>query len=171
MKSVSTQHVILTDEGTFWNRCVFDREYNRRLYAALRFPTYVIERSYDDGIRIYWMARVTPKAPDIPFGLGTVIGDNLSYVERGVFDKTRNLYTFEVLTANLTDKVKIDGKMWSVGVAGKRECIRKAVISINVDMPILGGTIEEYILASLAGSYDTAAEYANRYIQANGLSA
>jgi hypothetical protein len=168
MQKITLRHEMACDEETFWYRCIFDREYNERLYLTeLRFPRYEVGRLEDDGEHIHKVVTVAPLLPPLPGPVKKVIGDSLAYTESGVFTKATCRYIFTVAPLAVGDKATTSGEMIVQKLADKR-ILRVANISIDVKVFLVGRLIEDQILTSLRTSYDRATEFTNRFVKEKG---
>lgn len=168
MQHITLRHEMACDEDTFWYKCVFDKEYNERLYfQELRFPRYDLEKFEDDGEHIRRVVTVAPRLPPLPGPVKRVIGDSLAYTEAGVFTRATRRYTFTVTPARVGDKATTSGDLW-VEKLGDKKIARIAKIGIEVRVLLVGGLIEDQILNSLRSSYDRAASFTNQFVREKG---
>jgi hypothetical protein len=148
---------------------VFDAEFNKKLYIeALQFPVWKLLESKDDDAKLWRRVQVDPPIGNMPGALKKVIGDKLSYVEEGTFDKKAKRYSFKVVPSTMTDKTKVLGEMWVEKVAEKK-ITRFTKISVEVKIFMVGGLVEDRILADLRASYEKGTSFTNQYIKENGL--
>jgi hypothetical protein len=169
MPEITLRHEIETDEDTYWAKCVFDADFNRRLYLeALKVPEWRILDSRSDDATIWRRVQVDPPTGNMPGPVKKVIGDRLSYVEEGTFDRKTRRYAFKVTPSTLADKTKVVGDMW-VEKQGDKRCARVTKISVEVKVFMVGGLVEDRILSDLRSSYDNATSFTNQYIKENGL--
>ena len=169
MSEILLRHEIDTDEDTYWAKCVFDAEFNRKLYMeALQFPEWRLLDSKDDDASIWRKVQVDPPVGNLPGPVKKVIGDRLSYVEEGTFDKKAKRYSFTVTPSTLADKTKVVGEMW-VEKLGDKKIARVTKISVAVKVFVVGGMVEDRIVADLRSSYDKGTTFTNQYIKENGL--
>jgi len=88
MPEVTLKHEIDTDEDTFWEKVVFNEEFNKKLFeGALKFPAWTLLDQKEDDAKITRKVTVSPPTGDLSAALKKVIGDRLSYTEEGTFDK------------------------------------------------------------------------------------
>jgi hypothetical protein len=171
MPEITLRHEIDTDEDTYWARCVFDADFNKKLYIdALKFPQWKLLDSKNDDAKIWRRIQVDPPTGDMPGAVKKVIGDRLSYVEEGTFDKKTKRYSFKVTPSTMAEKTKVAGEMWveKLGDADKR-IARVTKISVEVKVFIVGGLVEDRILSDLRSSYDKGTVFTNAYIKENSL--
>ena len=172
MPEITLRHEIDTDEDTYWARCVFDADFNKKLYIdALKFPQWKLIDSKDDDAKIWRKIQVDPPTGDMPGAVKKVIGDRLSYVEEGTFDKKTKRYSFKVTPSTMAEKTKVAGEMWveKLGDANGKKIARVTKISVEVKVFMVGGMIEDRIVADLRSSYDKGAVFTTQFIKENGL--
>jgi hypothetical protein len=168
MQEITLRHEMSCDEETYWHKCVFDAEYNERLYLKeLKFPQYELEQYEDDGTIIRRRVKVAPQLPPMPAPVKKVIGEGLAYTEVGSFDRKTNRYSFTATPNALGDKATTKGEM-RVEVLGEKKIARVAKISVDVKVFMVGGLIEDQILNSLRSSYERAASFTNDYVKEKG---
>ena len=169
MPDISLRHEFATDEDTYWTKCVFDAEFNKKLYIdALKFPVWKLLDSKDDDAKIWRRVQVDPPVGNLPGPVKKVIGDRLSYVEEGTFDKKTKRYVFKVTPSTMAEKTKVAGEMW-VEKLGDKRIARHTKISVEVKIFMVGGMVEDRIVADLRSSYDKGAAFTSEYIEENGL--
>ena len=169
MPEITLRNDIDTDEDTYWSKCVFDAEFNKKLYIeALQFPVWKLLESKDDDAKLWRRVQVDPPIGNMPGPLKKVIGDKLSYVEEGTFDKKAKRYSFKVVPSTMTDKTKVIGEMWVEKVAEKK-ITRFTKMNVEVKIFMVGGLVEGRILADLRASYDKGTSFTNQYIKDHGL--
>ena len=166
---ITLRHEINTDEDTYWARCVFDAPFNEKLYkGALKFPEWKVLDSKDDDAKLWRRVQVDPPVGDVPGPVKKVIGDRLSYVEEGTFDKKSKRYSFKVTPSTMADKTKVSGELW-VEKLGDKKIARVTRISVEVKVFMVGGLVEDRILGDLRSSYDKGTAFTNEFIKENGL--
>ena len=158
-----------TDVETYWNEIFFDEEYNARLYReALGFKDFqLVELTGEkDGPRTRTMR--TEPAADAPAVVRKLIGDSLTYTESGRFDPETKVWTYQITTSKLADKLHIGGRLWAEP-QGDKKLARAAEIEIDVKIFGVGGTIEKFIEKTTRDSYVKATAFTNRFIREKGL--
>ncbi len=169
MPSVTMRHEFETDEDTYWSKIVFDETFNKKMYEGhLKMPAWKILDQKEDDAKLTRRVQVEPDAGNLPGPVKKVIGDKLSYVEEGTFDKKSKRYSFVVHPSALPEKTKISGEMW-VEKIGDKKIARIAKMSVEVKVMLVGGMVEERILSDLRASYDKGSSYTNQFIKENGL--
>ena len=169
MAEITLRNEINTDEDTYWARCVFDLEFNERMYkVALKFPEWKQLESKEDDSKIVRKIQVDPPTGNMPAAVKKVIGDSLKYVEEGTFDKKTKHYTFKVTPSMLPDKTKVSGEMW-VEKLGDKKIVRITKMNVEVKVFVVGSMIENSILSDLKSSYEKGTNFTNDYIKEKGL--
>lgn len=169
MPEVMLRHEIDTDEDTFWSKIVFDEAFNKKLYeSALKFPKWQLLDSKEDDNKITRRVQVDPPMGDLPGPVKKVIGDRLGYVEDGTFDKKTKRYSFKVTPSTMAEKTKVNGELW-VEKIGDKKIRRLCRISVEVRVFVVGGMVEDRIMADLRSSYDNSTKFTNDFIKENGL--
>lgn len=163
------KHTIETDIDTFWNKVIFEPEFNRKLFIEfLGFTTYNVleDRTDPDGVR-HRRIDCVPKI-ELPAAARKVLGDNLGFVEVGRYDPAVKRYYVQVLPKTGGDKIKTTTEIWAEPLGDKR-CERIVSIDNSVKIFGIGGLVEGFIEQQTRDSYARGAEYTNRYIRENGL--
>ena len=166
MSELTIRHDIESDADTYW-KCVWDEEYNRRLYMdVLKFRECTRLSQTDSGDTITRRIKLNPPATDLPGPIAKVVGD-LSWIEEGTFDKKTGRYRVKVVTASMPDKTHIAGELWCEPRGDKR-CERFAKMNIEVKVFMVGGLVEKRIMEDMKKSYDAAAKFTNEYVREKG---
>lgn len=169
MPEITLRHEFETDEDTYWAKCVMDADFNKKLFVEfLEFPEWRLLDSKDDETKTWRRVQVDPPVGNLPAALKKVIGDKLSYVEEGTFDKKSKRYSFKVTPSTMAEKTKVAGEMW-VEKLGDKKIVRVTKIAVEVKVFMVGGLVEERILSDLRSSYDKGAAFTNQYVKENGL--
>jgi hypothetical protein len=168
MTDLTLKHELNCDADTYWQKCVFDAEYNRRLYfEELKFRKYEVVEQRDTGDTIVRRVKAEPETGNIPGPVKKVFGDSFGYVEEGTFDKKDQRYEFHTSPAAFADKVKISGSLVCEPLGDKR-VNRITRVHIEVKVFMIGGMIEERIIADIKHSYAKAAELTNAWVKEKG---
>jgi hypothetical protein len=163
------KHLFPTDPDTFWAKVFFDAEYNKGLYAALRYKTWEqIERTELPGGKIRRRARMEPGF-DAPSILKKVIGDGISYVEEGTFDPATKRWAYAIVPSKMPDRVKTNGEYW-LEPRGDKELERICTVNIDASIFGIGGALESYLEKTTRESYETAARFTREFLVKSGLS-
>jgi hypothetical protein len=169
MPEITLRHEIDTDEDTFWSKIVFDEAFNEKLYqGALKFPRWKLLEMNEGDAKITRKVQVEPPLGDLPGAVKKVVGDRLAYTEEGSFDKKAKRYSFKVTPSTLPDKTKVTGEMWCEPV-GEKKIRRMCRILVEVKVFVVGGMIEDRIMADLRASYDNSTTYTNQILEETGL--
>jgi hypothetical protein len=153
-----------TDVDTYWASLFFDREYNDRLYKeGLGFPSFeMLELTGEPGQRRTRKIRTEPKS-EAPTVVKKLIGDSLAYTESGTWDPATRLWTFNVVTSKLADRLKITGKLWAEP-KGDKKMERVCEMEIEVKILVGGGAIEKFVESTTRDNYVKAAKFTNSFI-------
>jgi hypothetical protein len=164
----TVRHVFNTDVDTYWNKIFFDTEYNDRLYReGLKFKDFaVLELTGEPGGPRTRKMRTEPAA-DAPAVVRKLIGDSLTYNETGTFDPAKKLWSYDIVTSKLADRIKIGGTLWAES-KGEHEIERVAEIEIVVKIVGVGGAIEKFIEKTTRESYEKATKFTNDFIAEKG---
>ena len=169
MTRFTLKHLFPTDAATFWSKVFFDPEYNRGLYAALKYKSWeqVDKREDPDGT-IRRRARMEP-AFDAPGIVKKVVGDGISYVEDGVYDPKTGKWVYEIVPSKMPDKIKTHGEYW-VEARGPHEVERICTVNIDASIFGIGGALESYLEKTTRESYEVAARFTRDFLGRHGLS-
>jgi hypothetical protein len=166
MPSIEIRHAMDCDVDTYW-KCVFDDEYNRRLYMdVLKFREAKTLSQNDTGDKKTRKLYLNPPPADLPGPVAKVLGD-LSWHEEGSFDTKTKRYRFKVIPASAADKTTIEGEIWCEP-RGDKKCERVAKTNIDVKIFMVGGIVEKRIEADMRKSYDVAAKFTGEYVKEKG---
>lgn len=169
MAEIRVEHVFECSEETFWTKVFFDDDYNRRLFQEqLRFPTWRVKKSEEQGDEVRRTIEASPPVGDLPGPLKAVVGDNAGYEERGVFNKKTRRYQVQVVPNRMADKISVNVEMWTEPLGDKR-CKRFAKATATAKIFGVGGMLEKKLLADLERSYEKSAAFTNTYVAEKGL--
>ncbi len=169
MPDVTLRHELDCDADTYFLKCVFDEDYDRRLFfEALKFKDHKLLEQKDDGKTIFRRAHNDPPMAGLPGPVKKVIGESLSYLEEGTYDRATKRYTFSIKPSALGDKSKVEGVMYCEKLGDKRVA-RIAEMHVEVKIFVVGKLIEDRIIEDLRQSYAKAAEFTNEYVKAKGF--
>jgi len=169
MAEITLRHDINTDEDTYWKKIVFDEAFNKEMYEQhMKFPGWTLLDSKDDDQKTYRKVKVEPKVGNLPGPVKKVLGEKISYVEEGTFDKKTKKYVFHVTPSSLAEKTKIKGEMYCES-KGDKKLSRVCKMSVEVKVMLVGGMVEERILSDLRQSYEDGTSFTNDYIAKHGL--
>jgi hypothetical protein len=168
MPEILLRHEMDCTEDTYWDKCIFDEEYNRRLFIdTLKFPGFTLLASTDDADKKTKKARIDPPVVGIPGPVKKAIGDRLSYVEDGVYDKKTRRYRCVITPSTFADKTKVSAELWCETL-GEKRIARSVKVSVEVKVFMLGSMVEEKIMQDLKHSYEQAAIFTNAYCKEKG---
>jgi hypothetical protein len=164
------RHTFNTDAETYWTKVFFSRDYNTRLFAeALGFGYEILSLEEEpNGVRRR-KVRIEPKA-DMPGFMKKLVGDGIQYVEEGSFDPTKKLWSYKVTTSKLSEKINISGTFFAEP-KGEKQVDRVCVLNVVVKIPLVGSSVEEFIIRTTRESYDKVQVFTNKYIESEKLNA
>jgi hypothetical protein len=167
MAEVTVRHELDCSIDDYWNKCVFDAEFNQVLYVQrLHFNSFVLVEQNDLGTLRTKKAKIEPPLTSVPAGVKKVVGDRLSYFEDGTFDRTTGHYKCVIVPSTFSDKTKVEAELWCEpspsGDAHK--CVRFARVKVEVKVFVVGGIVEEKIMQDLRGSYDAEAAFVREWV-------
>ena len=166
MSEQESRHVLACDTETYF-KCVFDEDYNRRLYLdVLKFRELKLLSQEDTGDTITRKVYLNPPKMDLPGPIAKVVGD-LSWVEEGTYDKKTQRYRFKITPGSMPERSKIEGQVWCED-RGPKKIERVAKTVVDVKAFVVGGLIEKRILDDMKKSYDAAAEFTDAFVKDKG---
>lgn len=169
MAEFHVRHEFDCAEDTFWEKVMFDPDFNRRLYKEeLKFPDWKVLEQKDDGKTIRRKVHIDPPVTGLPGPVKKAVGDKFSYVEDGVYDRATRTYTFHVTPSAMAEKTKTTGTLKTEKL-GDKKCARLADIKVDVKVFMIGGMVEDWIIGDLKSSYEAAAKFTRTYLQEKGL--
>lgn len=153
-------------EETYWEKCHFDPEYNRRLYLEhLKFPGWKLLETKTEGDKTSRKVVLDPPVGALPGPVKKLMGDSFSYTEQGTYDKKTGRYTFTITPSTMADKTKVNGEIWCEKT-GDKKIKRYAKIKVDVSVFMVGKMVEEKVMGDLKVSYETAAPFTNGFVKA-----
>lgn len=169
MPEITLRHEFECDEDAYWDKCLFDLEFNTKLYLeTLKFPHYEVLTDDNGTERRIRKVRIEPQVGSLPGPVKKIIGDKLAYLEEGTFDKKTKRYTFTITPSILPEKTKTGGELFCEKLGDKR-IARIAKIKVEVKVFAIGGMVEDKIIGDLKASYDAAAKFTNEWVKTKGL--
>jgi hypothetical protein len=166
MPEQEIRHSMECDVDAYW-KCVFDEEYNRRLYnEVLKFRDFRVISQTEEGPRRSRKIYLNPAVADLPGPIAKVVGD-LSWHEEGTFDATTKRYAFQIIPASLPDKSTITGEIWCEP-RGPKSVERIARLRAEVKVFMVGGLIEKRIFDDTRKSYEAAARFTSEFVREKG---
>lgn len=163
------RHTLETDKKTYWDRVFFDPDFNRRLYRdALGFGAFeVLSETGAPGEARTRRMRTEPKS-EAPAVVKKLLGDGISYIEDGRWDPETGVWTYQITTSRLSDKMRIGGRFW-VEPRGEKKIERLCECDVEVKIALVGGAVEGFIEKTTRESYDAAARFTNQFIREKQL--
>jgi hypothetical protein len=150
---------------TYWEKCHFDPEYNRRLYLEhLKFPGWKLIETKTEGDKVSRKVVLDPPVGALPGPVKKLMGDSFSYTEVGTYDKKTGRYTFNITPSTMADKTKVTGEIWCEKL-GEKKIARHARITVEVKVFMVGSMVEEKVMGDLKHSYDAAAPFTNGFVK------
>ena len=165
----TARQVFNCDVDTFWNKIFFDPEYNKTLFLeGLGFKgCEILELTGEPGTARKRVMKTEPKA-EAPAVVTKLIGGNFTYTETGTFDPATKVWTYEIVTSQMADKVKTKGRFY-LQPTGEKQCERINEVELNVSIFGVGGVIEKFIEGQTQDSSRKTAEFTNQWIAKKGL--
>ncbi len=164
MTSLRISHDFECSEETFWSRIFFDLEFNRRMYLEwLGFEVWEELAHSEDDASVHRTIRVVPKVTELPGPIRAVLGERLEYRELGTWDRRTRRYRYEVKSATLGDKLKVEGELWCEPLGAER-CRRHFVVNVEVKVFGIGGLIEKRLVADLQQNYEASSRHTQEFL-------
>jgi Protein of unknown function (DUF2505) len=168
MAEVTIRHEIDCSISDYWDKCVFDNDFNQKLYVErLHFHSFVPSESVDSPERRTKKCTMEPPLTGIPGPAKKVIGDALKYAEDGYLDKKTMRYQSAITPSTFADKTKVSAELWCepspTGDANK--CVRFARVRVEVKVFVVGSMVEEKIMRDLHESYDAEAAFVGEWVR------
>jgi hypothetical protein len=165
---VEIRHDLDFSGEDYWEKAVLIPEYNQRLYAeCLKFPRFELKEQREEGNLVHRRILIEPPLGGLPGPAKKVLGDKLSYVEEGTYDRKTLRYTFKVTPSTLSDKVKVEGEMWCEP-RGEGKCTRHVRVNVDVKVFMVGSMIEDKIAADMRDSYTKAIPFTADWLKSRG---
>lgn len=159
MKELVAEHVIACTPERFWSLW-FDPDWHRTyLIDGMGYLDCAIGPVRAEGEAKLRDMTVTPRVA-IPRALQRVVGERLSYVERGRFDGRRWSYTLSLAALSAFR----GGGTVELEAQPDGRCRRIARMHFAVDMPVVGRKIAATAADNAAGELDRGAAYINRWL-------
>jgi hypothetical protein len=168
MAEITLRHEIACSIQDYWDKCVFDNDFNQKLYVEkLHFNSFVPSESVDSADRRTKKCTMEPPLVGIPAAAKKVIGDKLKYAEDGFLDKKTMRYSSAITPSTFADKTKVEAELWCEpspsGDANK--CVRNARVKVEVKVFVVGSMVEEKIMRDLRESYDAEAAFVGEWVK------
>jgi hypothetical protein len=155
------RNVSLTDyEATF-----FDEAFNIALCKAVGLERTLVSRRVENG-RVARVSRIAPQR-EIPAPVAKILGAaKIEYTENIEYEFGSGKATWKTVSSVMTDKVESRGTITFAQRGAEVERLVEGLV--NVKMFGLGGVIEGFIVADVEKSYETAAAFTQKWIDAGG---
>jgi len=168
MPELQLRHEMGCDEETYWTKCIFDPEYNKRLFLdALQFKNYELVETKDDGKTLFRKIKIDPKVTGLPGPVKKAIGDSFAYVEEGTFDRATRRYTYRIIPSAFGEKSKVSGVIHCESL-GDKKVARIADMKVEVKILMIGKLVEDVIIRDLKSSFATAAQFTTEFVREKG---
>lgn len=169
MAEVTVRHELDCSVEDYWNKCIFDDAFNRKLYVEhLHFHAFIPTGSEDSPERRTKRATISPSLDGFPGPVKKMAGDALKYAEDGYLDKKTGRYHARITPSTMADKTKVESELWCEpspsGDANR--CVRYARVKVEVKIFVVGAMVEEKIMRDIQGSYDAEAECVKEWVAA-----
>jgi hypothetical protein len=163
------RHTFNTDADTFWSKLFFDPAYNETLFNQhMKFTAYrVLELKHNPDGSVHRRVECTPPI-ELPAAAKKIFGDSTGYVEDGRFDPSSKRFNVEVQPKVAADKVQTRVVMW-VEPRGDKRVERFVDVDNTVKIFGLGKILEAFLEKEMRKSYDSAAEFTNKWIADKGF--
>ena len=160
---LSLAHEFPISEAGFWEKIFKNADFNRALYEDhLGFEYKLEEWNKQSGVR---RARIWPTA-DVPKPVAAVLGDRISFLEDGVFDRENARYDFLVIPSTMPDRIKTKGSVQTQSL-GDARCVRKVEIAIEARIFGIGKAVESFLKATTKEQYESNARFVLDYLAKN----
>jgi len=156
-------HEFETDADRYWN-VFFDEAYNRELCARLDIKHRDVLVRYEDDAIIHYEHRVMPRR-QLPFVVRQIVRGELGFVEKATFYKAKSYMDVTIEPTLFKDRTDVRATYSVVTIAPGR-VQRTYEGDVNIDMPMLGHTIEAALLADARRAFDIAAVVTQEWLAA-----
>ena len=154
------EHVFPISVPEFWEKIFASEDFNKALYEDhLGFRYELQEWNAKTGAR---RARVWPTA-DVPKPVAAVLGQRISFVEDGIYDREKGRYDFVVIPSTLADRIQTTGSVFAEK-QGENECVRKVEIAIEARVFGIGKAIESFLEKTTRDQYESNAQFARDFL-------
>jgi len=168
MAEITLRHEIACSVQDYWDKCVFNNDFNQKLYVEkLHFHSFVPSESVDSPERRTKKCTMEPPLTGIPGPAKKAIGDALKYSEDGFLDKKTGHYTSKIVPSTFAEKTHVEAELWCEpspsGDANK--CVRMARVKVEVKVFVVGSMVEDKIMKDLRASYDAEAQFVAEWVR------
>ncbi len=166
MKTVVT-HQLRVSPATFWERIFFDEGFNAKLYVALGFDQYqVLTQERGEGGVLRRVLRAVPPIHG-PSILRRKLAGKIYYTEDGSYDPRSGVWSFRSEPSIVPDQVYIAGTITLTANAQGAE--HRCELETRVTAWGMGALIERVIDKGTRDSFQTTADFTNRWAEEHGL--
>ena len=161
------KHRFSVSADRFWTDVYFNHDYTEGLFLeGMACETYRLVS--EEGVPGQHYARTIHSTPKLnaPGAVKKVLGDSMSYTERGSFSSDSGKYTFDVVPSTMADKIKIQGTYW-VEALSPNEVERVCCLDFSVKIFGVGKMVEQFIAQQYVDNQELAAAYTTRWIREN----
>ena len=166
MAEVTVRHELKVSAADYWDKCVFDNDFNQKLYVdRLGFHAFTPGESKDLPDRRTKKCTMQPSLAGVPGAVKKAIGDALKYAEDGYLDKKTGRYHSVITPSTFADKTKVEAELWCEPspTGDPNKCVRYARVKVEVKVFMVGGMVEEKIMHDLRASYDAEAAFVGEW--------
>jgi hypothetical protein len=167
MAEITVRHEIAASPANYWDKCVFNNDFNQKLYVEkLGFHSFVPSESVDTPERRTKKCTMEPPLTGIPGPVKKAIGDALKYSEDGYLDKKTGRYQSKITPSTFADKTVVEAELWcEPSPSGDpNKCVRIARVKVEVKVFMVGSMVEEKIMKDLRTSYDAEALFVGGWV-------
>ena len=162
MGNFTLTHEVNCDAETFW-KVFLDKAFTEKLFReALGFPEFQIQDQQDTATQVTRRIAGVPKM-SVPGPVAKLLGANFRYVEEGVLDKAKGIWSWKITPSTLADKLRQEGSM-RLEAAGPGKVRRIASMINEAKVFGLGGLIESATEKGLREGWDASAVFMNKYL-------
>lgn len=162
MTPFSFTHTFDAEPAQFW-KVFFHEPFNEDMYQRIKVKERRILKFEENDTTILRQVKVMP-ARDLPGFMKKIVGGDFGYVEHNTIHKGKDTIDIVVEPTLFKDKTKMSG-VFKVESLGPGKCRRSFAGTIAVSVPLLGGKIEDFIIAEMKGAYDAAAQVTAEWLK------
>ena len=148
----------------FWTEVYFNHDYTQGLFLdGMACEAYRLVA--EEGVPGEQYTRTIQSTPKLnaPSAVKKILGESMSYTERGSFDPQSRKYTFEVIPSTMADKIKIRGT-YCVDSVGDETVERTCALDFSVKIFGVGKVVEQFIAQQYVDNQELAAAFTSRWI-------
>lgn len=159
MHFVFTHDFDIDAEG-FW-KMFFSDEYEQALWKQLKLRNPTILERKDEGNTYRRSVRLEPEM-EVPAWASSVIS-NTGYIEHDVFHRDRNSMDVRIEPLMMKDRMQFTG-VFKVTSLGPGRCRREFSADIKINVMLIGGKMEKFMVDRMRDGYDSAAVMTRDFI-------